>query len=72
MGKEKKAEKKAKETEPPEGGKYEAGTGSFYSSTQDVKMEKSSTGEPFTSGGMEKGSATEDVKLKKSKKPEQK
>jgi len=67
MATKEKVGKKAKEEVQPEGGKYKAGTGSFYSAKPDELMEKASTGEPFTSGGVEKGSATEDVKLKKSK-----
>lgn len=65
VGKESSGKKHTKEATPPEGGKYEAGTGSFYSATQDVKMERSSTGEPFTGGTEVKGSVAKNVKKKK-------
>gem|GEM_PF-6729857 len=67
-----KMRKKREEIQQPEGGKYKAGTGSFYSAAPDESQKRISTNEPFTGGPAERGSEAESIRMKKSKRSEEK
>lgn len=68
----KKLRKDLEEKQQPEGGKYKAGTGSFYSAAPDESQKRASSNEPFTGGPAEKGFEAEKAKQKKAKESKEK